>query len=110
MELTEIQGVFSVEVLPFIGGIKSLSRLILGDHMLRLGRRQRLAVLHRRLPRSKEVFFEKALADKFFQIFSKASAVDSLVFYCHGNNIILLLWGVWGCIGLALGALPTTGP
>ena len=40
---------------------------------------ERSTVLHWRLPQGKGVLFKKALAYKFFQVFSKASIVDGLV-------------------------------
>jgi len=39
MKLTEMQGCYWWRYSPvFIGGIRSLNRLVLGDHVLRLGR------------------------------------------------------------------------
>jgi len=39
----------------------------------------RLVVLHRRPPRGKNIFFDEASVDKFFQIPLEASAVGDLV-------------------------------
>ena len=64
----------------FIGRIRSLNRLALGDYVLRLGRRwtAQASCIEGNLG-GKDVLFEKALVDKFFQIFSEASAVNGLV-------------------------------
>jgi len=66
-----------------------------------------LAALHRRLPRiggcpqGKNVLFEEALADKFFQVLPEASAVDGLVsrtvmvrtiFFRFGECEVVLDW------------------
>ena len=57
-----------------------------------------MAVLHRRLPRGKDVLFEEALADKFFKDLLEASAVDGLmpltvmvrtIFFCFGKWVVL---------------------
>jgi len=60
----------------FIGGIGSLNRLVLGDHVLRLGRRRRVRLT---CPGGEYVLFEEALADKFFQISPEASTVCIIV-------------------------------
>jgi len=60
---------------------------------------ERSTALHRRLLGGKDVLFEKALADKFFQVLLEASAVDDLVpliimvrtiFFCSGECRVIL--------------------
>ena len=84
----------------------SLNRLILSDHVLRLGRKRST-----RLPciegcsGGKDALFEEALANKFFQVHPEVSTVDGLVrFTVMVRNNIFSLWEIWSCIGLALGA------
>jgi len=50
----------------FIRGIESLNSVVLGDHMLWMGRRQstRLSCIGG-CPESKDVLFKEALMDKF---------------------------------------------
>ena len=58
---------------------------------------ERSTALHRRLLGGKDVLFEKALADKFFQVLLEASTVDDLVplrtiFFRSGECRIVLDW------------------
>ena len=59
---------------------RSLNCFVLGDHILRLGRR-RSARLSRSGGRfgGKDIFFKKALVDELFQVFLEAPVLDGFV-------------------------------
>jgi len=99
-KLIEIQGVLLMGYSAvFIGGIISLSHLVLGDHMLRLGKRRSI-----RLPcidgclGSKDILFEEALTNNFFHVLSKAFAVDGPVPLALMVRTILLRSGECGVV------------
>jgi len=88
--------------LVFIGGSGSLNCFVLGDCVLRLGRRwsARLFCTGGYL-RGEDVLFEEVLADKFFQVPSEAIAVDCPVsfivviratLFCSREYKVVLDW------------------
>ena len=72
---------------------------------------EHLAALHQRLPRGKDVLFEEALVNKFFQVLLETSTVVGLVsFTIMVETIFFRSRGCDGHIGFTLGVLPTAGP
>jgi len=90
----------------FIRDVRSLNHLVLGNHVSQLGRtRSAWLSCARGFPKSKNILFEEALTNKFFQVPLEASVVGG-----HMVKIIVFRSESAQSCWIGFGALLMVGP